>query len=134
MIYILNIGYNSYAFSSSRGLQTVMDAMSKARLLKRHYCQGCEREDPERLELSDGPVEIGMHCVQGVSFVSGKRARREVIEPEVMPRQRGGEGDAVFAARLLKGRLSDREQAPALTAKARERLGNELRLALGEGK
>lgn len=133
MIYILNIGYTSYAFQSSRGLQTVMDVLAKARTLKRHYYQGCET-NPERMELDDDPVDISMHVVNGVSFVSGKRDRREVIEPEVMPRQRGGESDAAFALRAIKGHPSDREQALALTAKARERLGNELRLALGEGK
>jgi hypothetical protein len=34
MIYVLNIGYESYMFASSRGLQTVMDALAKARKLK----------------------------------------------------------------------------------------------------
>ena len=102
MIYVLNIGYESFAFSSPRGLQTVMDTLSKARRLKNHYWTGCEREHPERLDLSDVPVEVSMHCVNGVSFVSGaKKSRREVIEPEVMPRERG-ESDAVFAMRATR--------------------------------
>lgn len=106
MIYILNIGYTSYAFSSSRGLQTVMDALAKASPLKHHYYQGCEKEDPDRLDLDDGPVEVSMHVVNGVSFVSGK-TKRNVIEPEVLPRQRGSACksqrgiDALKSVRLL---------------------------------
>lgn len=87
MIYVLNIGYESYAFATSRGLQTVMDAMAKARPLKNHYWPGCERDHEERMELSERTVEVSMHCVQGVSLVSGKGSRREGIEPEVMPRE-----------------------------------------------
>ena len=101
MIYVLNIGYESYAFANARGLQTVMDAMSKAQRLKEHYWPGFEREHPEKLELSERPVEVSMHCVQGVSFASGKRTRREVIEPEVMPRERGV-SDAVFAMKATR--------------------------------
>jgi hypothetical protein len=96
MIYVLNIGYESYVFANSRGLQTVMDAMAKARRLKHHYYQGCEKEHPERLELSDDNVEVSMNVVNGVSFVSGK-TKREVIEPEVMPRERPGRTPAALA-------------------------------------
>lgn len=120
MIYILNIGYHSYAFPSSRGLQTVMDALAKARPLKRHYYQGCEKEDPDRLDLDDGPVEVSMHVVNGVSFVSGK-TRRNVIEPEVLPRQRG-ESDALVAMRHI------------MKTGGRTAVAGELRRMLGEGK
>jgi len=41
MIYVLNIGYDSYAFANSRGLQTVMDALAEARRLKHHYYSSC---------------------------------------------------------------------------------------------
>lgn len=128
MIYVLNIGYESYAFANSRGLQTVMEAMSKARRLKEHYWPGCEREHPEKLELSERPVEVSMHCVQGVSFVNGaKKGRREVIEPEVMPRERG-ESDAVFAMRI-----SGKKAARATGDGSRRAVAGQLRLMLGEG-
>lgn len=133
MIYILNIGYESFAFANSRGLQTVMDTLSKARKLKRHYYQGCEKEDLERLDLADGAVEIGMHVVNGVSFVSGK-SKREVIEPEVLPRQRDGEGDAMFAMRATKRLPSATATAAALSVIRREKLAGELRRMIGEGK
>jgi len=87
MIYVLKIGYLSFAFPTSRGLQTVMDTLGKARELKRGYMPGLDK--PEEMELEDEPVAVSMHCVNGVSFVSGaKKSRREVIEPEVMPRER----------------------------------------------
>ena len=117
MIYILNIGYESYAFKNSRGLQTVMDAMSKAVRLKHHYYPGCEKESPERLDLADGNVEVSMSVVNGVSFVSGK-TKRTVIEPEVMPRQRGCEPDAT-------------ETALALNMIRREKLSGEFRRLIG---
>ena len=96
MVYVLKIGYLSFAFPTSRGLQTVMDTLGKARELKRGYMPGLNK--PEEMELEDEPVAVSMHCVNGVSFVSGKRTRREVIEPEVMPRERG-ECGAVVATR-----------------------------------
>ena len=101
MIYVLKIGYLSFAFPTSRGLQTVMDTLGKARELKRGYMPGLDK--PEEMEVEEEPVAVSMHCVQGVSFVSGKRARREVIEPEVMPRERG-ESDAAFAMRVTRPR------------------------------
>jgi hypothetical protein len=102
MVYVLKIGYLSFAFPTSRGLQTVMDTLGKARELKRGYQPGYDQ--PEEMELEDKPVAVSMHCVPGVSFVSGaKKSRREVIEPEVMPRERG-ESDAVFAMRATRPR------------------------------
>ena len=120
MIYILNIGYTSYAFPSSRGLQTVMDALAKARTLKRHYYQGCET-NPERMELDDDPVEVSMHVVNGVSFVSGKS-------------KRDGEGDAMLAMRATKRLPSATATAAALSVTRREKLAGELRRMSGEGK
>lgn len=125
MIYVLKIGYMSFAFPTSRGLQTVMDTLGKARALKRSYYPG--HNTPEELELEDEPAEVSMYCVQGVSFVSGKRSRREVIEPEVMPRERG-ESDAVFAMRLSGGR-----SPRGIEAGSRRAVAGQLRLMIGEG-
>ena len=111
MIYVLKIGYLSFAFPTSRGLQTVMDTLGKARELKRGFQPGYDK--PEQMELEDEPVAVSMHCVNGVSFVSGsgaKKGRREVIEPEVMPRERGGWSEerdssgALVAMKLSGGR------------------------------
>ena len=101
MIYVLKIGYMSFALPTSRGLQTVMETLAKASVMKNSYHPGLGC-DAERMELEDDPAEVSMHCVPGVSFVSGKRTRREVIEPEVMPRQQRGESDALFAMRATR--------------------------------
>jgi len=139
MVYVLKIGYLSFAFPTSRGLQTVMDTLGKARELKRGFMPGLDK--PEEMELEDEPVAVSMHCVQGVSFASGKKARREVIEPEVMPRKceytderdftaeqarRLGESDAVVAMRLA-GRTPARIGAGSSRAVA-----GQLRLMLEE--
>lgn len=114
MIYILNIGLSSYVFKSSRGLQTVIDTLSKARELK-HPFYGNTSGD--HLDLSDETIQINMHCVPGVSFVD----RRDVIEPEVMPREDRRE------TKMLRG-------PRALKDGSRRAVATELRLMLGEGK
>ena len=96
MIYLLKIGYQTYAFPSNRGFQTVLETLSKARRVT---------EDTRGIgpgggiELDDEPVRVSMECVHGISFVKGER-KRDVIEPEVLPRQRDDEGDAAFAMRV----------------------------------
>lgn len=131
MIYILNIGYQSFAFASSRGLQTVLEALSKARQLESHYHP--RLDCAEDLKLKDENPEVSLHVVNGVSFVKG-RTKRDVIEPEVMPRQQRGESDAMFAMRAIKGRPSAVKTAQALSTIRRAELEGEFRRMLGEGK
>lgn len=131
MIYILNIGYRSYAFKSMRGLQSVMDALGKALPLKQCYWPGCERDNFARLEVDDRPLEVGLHCVPGISFRAGKPGAgpREVIEPEVMPRERPARTGRTPAAMQLKAAQYDLPQ-PAEWGRV---TSGRPRLEIGEG-
>jgi hypothetical protein len=117
MIYILKIGYMTFALPNNKGLSTVIETMARARMIRTddRYCKG-------GLELEDGFVKCSVECEHAFSFGS-KRADREVIEPEVMPRQGKGEGDAMFALRASR----------ALTCGSKKAVTGELRRMLREG-
>lgn len=117
MIYILKIGHTSYALPNNKGLSTVIETMARARMI--------ETDDRYRnggLTLADKHVSCSVECEHGFSFGS-RRDAREVIEPEVMPRQGKGEDDAVFALRASR----------ALVGGSRKAVAGELRRMLSEG-
>ncbi len=124
MIYILTIGHMRFAFPSNRGFQTVLETMAKARRISSDTRYG-----GGGIELDDEPVTVSMECVHGISFIKGKR---EVIEPEVMPRQ-SDESDAVFAMRCSR-KPSAVATALALRAGSRRQVAAEMTRLIGEGK
>ena len=81
MIYILRIGYTDFVLPTEKGIATVIKTMSAARMV-----ESDDRYAGNGIKLCDGNVTCRMECEPNLSFASGK-SRREVIEPEVLPRE-----------------------------------------------
>lgn len=97
MIYILKIGYQAYVLPNNRGLSTVMETLSRARTVEKD-----DRWDGGGITTKEKGVECVVECVPDYSFTARKRG--EVIEPEVMPRDRtGGVGVEVRRLALAAG-------------------------------
>lgn len=92
MIYMLKIGYRSYVLPSNRGLQTVIDTLSRAQMV-----DDDRRFESRGIKLSTEPVCCSIEALPGYSFSK----RREVIEPEVLPPERKSRVSSGSAVPLL---------------------------------
>jgi hypothetical protein len=86
MIYILNIGYYSFAFENARGLDTVLRTLEKGMRITRDY-----KEDSPKVtwKRSEENVEVKIETDSTVSITKGKgraswQPERVVVTPEVM--------------------------------------------------
>lgn len=118
MIYIVRIGWQDFALRNNRGLATVVDVMSRAVEVAEdnRYCG-------DGIKLKPGSVRCSFEAVPDFSFGP---AKREVIDPEVIPRRRAGESDAMFAMRAARAQRVLSAGSPMAVAGAVRRL-------LGEG-
>ena len=102
MIYLLKIGYRSFVLPSNRGLQTVIDTLSRAQMV-----DADRRYDGKGIKLSTEPVTCSIEALPGYSFCK----RREVLEPEVLAPERPSLGSSVSALALRasgRGRIETR--------------------------
>jgi len=91
MIYMLKIGYWSFVLPSNRGLQTVIDTLSRAQKV-----DDDRRFEGRGIKLSTEPVTCSIEALPGYSFCK----RREVLEPEILPPERPSPGSSVSALAL----------------------------------
>jgi hypothetical protein len=108
MNYMLKIGYRSYVLPSNRGLQTVLDTLSRAQEVDED-----RRYDGRGIKLKTEPVTCSIEALSGYSFVKRGDKRSEVFEPEIMPPERKSRVSSVQALRLLAN-VQDRIDTHAL--------------------
>jgi hypothetical protein len=92
MIYMLKIGYQSFVLPSNRGIQTVIDTLSRAQMVDED-----RRYDERGIKLSPKPVTCSIEALPGYSFCK----RREVLEPEVLAPERKSQLSPGSALKLL---------------------------------
>ena len=95
MNYMLRIGYLSYVLPSNRGLQTVLDTLSRAQEVDED-----RRYDGRGIKLKTKPVTCSIEALSGYSFVKRDDKRSDVFEPEIMPPERKSRVSPVHALRL----------------------------------
>jgi hypothetical protein len=83
MIYLLTIGYRTYALPSNRGLQTVIDTMSRAQMVEED-----NRYEKRGFKLADEPVKCRIETLPGYAFSKRGDNRSDVLVPEVLPPER----------------------------------------------
>jgi hypothetical protein len=109
MIYLLKVGYQTFAFPDAKGLQTVIDKLSRAVVVEQDL-----RYKDDGISLSTEPPKVSMEAVPGLSFAKGSRRpeSRRVLDPdEVIPPGAGG-ADLVRRARTRWPRTTGQIGAP----------------------
>ena len=96
MNYMLKIGYRSYVLPSNRGLQTVLDTLSRAQEVDED-----RRYDGRGIKLKTEPVTCSIEALSGYSFVKRGDKRSDVFEPEIMPPERKSRVSSGSAVPLL---------------------------------
>lgn len=113
MIYILNIGYYSFAFENARGLDTVLRTLEKGMRITRDY-----KEDSSKVtwKRSEENVECKIETDSTVSITKGKgraswQPERVVVTPEVVR-------DELFGQHATPRQIAGAKCLPAFRNKA----------------
>jgi len=112
MIYLLKIGYQTFALKDDKGFSTIMRVMAQASLVKSDTRY--RRDENGTIELDDKPVDVQMEVVQNFHFTKRHPIKSTFVEPEIIPPNdlRNGPGSRKQVAgevrRLLaEGRFED---------------------------
>lgn len=82
MLYKLTIGYQQFIIEGDKGITTVMETLSKARVVKHDY-----RHRGEEIELGNDPIKLELQAEPTLKFVSRKAKKTQSIHvnPVVLP-------------------------------------------------
>jgi len=111
MIYVLTIGFYQLAFDSMRGLNTVIETLSKGMEVERDFTNG--RSSWKKAGKGD-PVKVELETDSTVSLTKGKKGyapERVVVTPEVVC-------DELFGERSSPRQIAGSKCLPAFRNKA----------------